>query len=325
MPGGSATFTNTSTVGDNAPLNYQWNFGDGSPVDNNTNPSHVFPAINTYTVQLTTTSSFGCVNTISKPFNDFYDKPVAAFAVSPDTLCQGANNSFTDQSFAPNSTVTAWNWAFGDGSTSNTQNPTKKYTNAGNYNVSLTVTNTQGCVSTPFGKTVVVYVQPVIDAGPSFVVPQGTVIQFNAKANDSTSVTFLWSPATGLSSATSLRPTLTAMQDQTYTLTATGQGSCRASDFMTVKILKPILIPNAFSPNGDGINDTWVIQNLSDYPGATVDIFNRYGQPLFHSNGYGTPWDGTYKGSPLPVAAYYYVIELKNGYKPLTGSVTILR
>jgi len=68
-----------------------------------------------------------------------------------------------------------------------------------------------------------------------------------------------------------------------------------------------------------------VIKNLEDYPGATVDLFNRYGQQIFHSNGYGSAWDGTVNGKPLPVATYYYVIELKNGYKPLTGSLTIVR
>ena len=325
MPGGNANFTNTTTVGDNAVLSYQWNFGDASPVDNNTNPSHVFPAINTYTVQLTATSSFGCVHSVSKPFGDFYDKPVALFIVAPDTLCQGADNIFTDQSTAPNSSVTKWSWNFDDGGTSTSQSPVKKYANAGIYDVALTVTNTQGCVSAPFIKTVVVYVQPVIDAGPSFVVPQGTLIKFNPKANDSTSVSFTWSPSFGLSSATALRPTLTAMQDQTYTLTAIGQGSCQATDFLTVKILKPVVVPNAFSPNGDGVNDTWVIQNLGDYPGVTVDLFNRYGQQIFHSNGYGTAWDGMVNGKPLPVATYYYVIELKNGFKPLTGSLTIVR
>ncbi|HRF26479.1 MAG TPA: gliding motility-associated C-terminal domain-containing protein, partial [Ferruginibacter sp.] len=67
------------------------------------------------------------------------------------------------------------------------------------------------------------------------------------------------------------------------------------------------------------------IDNLTDYTGAVVEVFNRYGQLVFTSTGYGTPWDGTTKGKPLPVATYYYVIQLKNGFKPLSGSVTIIR
>ena len=93
----------------------------------------------------------------------------------------------------------------------------------------------------------------------------------------------------------------------------------------SVKILKPVKPPNVFSPNGDGINDKWMISNLSDYPGAFVEIFNRYGQRIFYSAGYNDPWDGTLSGKPLPVATYYYVITLKNSFEPLTGSVTIIR
>ena len=113
--------------------------------------------------------------------------------------------------------------------------------------------------------------------------------------------------------------------DQTYTLVASVGGKCTATDFLLVKVLKPVKVPNAFSPNGDAVNDTWNINNLADYAGATVEIFNRYGQQVYHSIGYSTPWDGTIKGKPLPVATYYYIINLKNGFAPLTGSITLIR
>jgi gliding motility-associated-like protein len=86
-----------------------------------------------------------------------------------------------------------------------------------------------------------------------------------------------------------------------------------------------ILVPNAFSPNGDGVNDTWIITNLSAYPGASVDVFNRYGQPVFHSENYNKPWDGTFNGSPLPMGTYYYIIDPKNNKKKIAGSVTIFK
>jgi gliding motility-associated-like protein len=92
-----------------------------------------------------------------------------------------------------------------------------------------------------------------------------------------------------------------------------------------VKLLKEVKVPNAFSPNNDGINDKWEIQYLESYPGCTIDVFNRYGQTVFHSTGYNKPWDGTYNGTPLPVATYYWVINPKNGRQAITGSVTIIR
>jgi gliding motility-associated-like protein len=150
-------------------------------------------------------------------------------------------------------------------------------------------------------------------------------VQLKPTVNDSAVVSFTWSPPINLSNPNTLRPLVNAVSDQTYTLTANGPGGCTATDQVTVKILKLVKPPNAFSPNGDGINDKWMIPNLSDYPGAYVEIFNRYGQKIFYSSGYNDPWDGKLKGTPLPVATYYYVITLKNGFEPIKGSVTIIR
>jgi gliding motility-associated-like protein len=186
------------------------------------------------------------------------------------------------------------------------------------------VTNEVGCKSDPFPQTVKVHLQPIIDAGKSFTVPQGTTIEFTAIAN-SQDFTFNWDPATGLSDPASLKPTLIANEDQLYTLTATSDFGCTADDFITVKVLKPVKVPNVFTPNGDGIHDKWLIPNLADYPASTIEVFNRYGQQVFYTAGYNKAWDGTYKGKDLPVGTYYYIIRLSNGYQPISGSVTIVR
>jgi gliding motility-associated-like protein len=94
------------------------------------------------------------------------------------------------------------------------------------------------------------------------------------------------------------------------------------------KAKKSIIIPNVFSANGDNINDRWIVKGLVEYENCRVEIYNRYGQMIFQSIGYKQPWDGTYKGSPMPVATYYYIINLQpgtKGDKPLSGSVTLLR
>ncbi len=95
---------------------------------------------------------------------------------------------------------------------------------------------------------------------------------------------------------------------------------------LTINPVPPhIVVPNTFTPNGDGINDTWNVKYLDLYPGCTVQIFSRWGQMVFTSVGYGVPWDGTYHGAKLADGTYYYIIDLKNGSSPASGYVAIIR
>ena len=136
---------------------------------------------------------------------------------------------------------------------------------------------------------------------------------------------FNWTPANYLDSTSIPYPITTPLDDITYKLELTGKGNCMVSDTIFVKVLRTPFIPNAFSPNGDGINDRWEIKYLNSYPGSEVSVFDRDGQPVFYSVGYSLPWDGTYKGKPLPIGTYYYIVNPKNGRKLMSGSVTILR
>jgi gliding motility-associated-like protein len=87
-----------------------------------------------------------------------------------------------------------------------------------------------------------------------------------------------------------------------------------------------LIIPTAFTPNGDGYNDTWEIGNIEIYPEARVEIYNRWGELLFVSgNGYEVKWDGTHKGRDLPIDSYHYIITLKKGREPVVGIVTIIK
>ena len=88
---------------------------------------------------------------------------------------------------------------------------------------------------------------------------------------------------------------------------------------------RAVLVANAFTPNGDGVNDTWDIQNITQYPHCTVEVFNRYGQKLFYSTGYPIAWTGMQNGANLPQGTYYYIIKLDSTIKPLTGYLAIIR
>lgn len=325
MPDGNAAFANLTTVKDKTSLAYQWNFGDGGAGSAAKDPTWQYKAFGPFDVKLVATSAYGCKDSAAKTLSAFFGQPTASFKVTPDTLCQGTDNVFSDQSTDATGSINKWQWSFGDGTVSTEQNPVKKYTAPGEYSVQLQVANQSGCGSSAYSSTVIVYLQPVIDAGPSFVVPQGTVISFKPVANDSVNLQFAWDPAADFPDPTLLSPVIPAMHDAAYTLTAIGKHGCMARDGMTVKVLKPVAPPTAFSPNGDNINDTWIITNLADYAESTVEVFNRHGERIYRSTGYNVPWDGRFKGNVLPMATYYYVIRLRAGMAPITGYVTIIR
>jgi gliding motility-associated-like protein len=136
---------------------------------------------------------------------------------------------------------------------------------------------------------------------------------------------YQWSPALGLDNPTSATPFAIPPQTTTYLLEVTTTNGCTAGCQVIVTVQKKIAVPNAFSPNGDGINDVWAIPALVDFYNCTVDVFDRSGQPVFHSTGYNQPWDGTYHGKPVPFGTYYYIINPKNGFQKLSGAVTIIK
>lgn len=324
---GVAAFTNQSVIADNTSLRFAWDMGDNSAVRTTRDVSHTYAAAGSYTVKLTAASTAGCTNEVTHVVSRFYTRPNAAFTVSPEQVCQGKDQQFTDASTAAGSTVSVWSWNFGDGTAADTRNPVKRYSLAGNYTVKLTVTNAVGCVSDPVSNPVTVYVQPQIDAGPSFTVLKGKTVTLAATAQNAASLDLQWSPAALLTGATTLTPSLVATETTVFTLTATGkQGGCVSTDETQVLVYTEVIVPNAFTPNDDGIHDTWEILYLDGYPGSTVQVFDRYGRQVFISQpGRNVSWRGTYNGKPLPAGVYYYIADLKNGSKKMTGSVTIIR
>jgi gliding motility-associated-like protein len=163
-----------------------------------------------------------------------------------------------------------------------------------------------------------------VNAGPDvFVLEDGYIILSPTVSGKNLS--YSWSPGLYLDNPNIDKPKFTPGVDQLYTLTVTGIGGCAADDDVFVKVLKSPVVPNAFSPNKDGINDVWNIQYLDSYPGCTVEVYDRYGRMIINSQGYQKPWDGKVNGKDLPVGTYYYIINPKNGRKPLSGSLTILR
>lgn len=117
-----------------------------------------------------------------------------------------------------------------------------------------------------------------------------------------------------------------------YLITATGASATNytityVQGILTINpVVQPITVPNTFTPNNDGVNDTWEIKYLaSSYPNCTVEVFNRYSERVYFSNGYAVAWNGKYNGTNLPFGTYYYVINTHSNIKPFSGYLTIIR
>lgn len=116
------------------------------------------------------------------------------------------------------------------------------------------------------------------------------------------------------------------VSDETAYYVTQYQGSCESARAVANIFIgtNGLTIPNAFTPNGDGINDFWDIKGMQNYPQALVQIFNRYGQKVFESRGYSQPFDGKMAGSQLPAGVYYYIINLEANCSLLSGSLTLI-
>lgn len=160
-------------------------------------------------------------------------------------------------------------------------------------------------------------------AGPDVTIGQGESTQLHATGGNG----WTWSPTNGLSGANIPDPIATPNGTTFYSVT-TMVGDCIFTDEVIVNVVRRIDPPNTFTPNGDGINDTWEIPGMVSYPGAQVVIHDRWGQIVYKSTGYRDPWDGTNNGARLADGTYYYNIQLnqlEGDAAPYQGFISIVR
>ncbi|MFI5161763.1 MAG: PKD-like domain-containing protein [Sphingobacteriales bacterium] len=196
---------------------------------------------------------------------------------------------------------------------------------SGSVVLTLTANGAGQCYIPTDKLTIKLIPPPTVSAGNTIFVLKNHTATLSPTVSDP-DVTYSWSPNIDISSTTIENPEITGNVDRTYTLTVTDSRGCQSSATVNVVVSPLIVVPNTFTPNGDGVNDQWNIQGLTAYQQATVDVFDRNGQKIFHSVGYGTAWDGTYKGQQVPYGVYYYIIDPKtDGLKVLSGSITVVR
>ena len=299
-----------------------WNWGSGTVKSGS--------GAGPYSVQYNATSSIrltmkngGCTVSVTKAVA-VQAAPVADFDALPPSGCVPLNVRFTNKS----KNADTYTWTFGDGNSSNSTNPPYIYTGTGSYTVTLLAS--KGACSNKITKTnfITVSSHPV----PAFYGTPDTAVEvhvanFNFFNQSQNAGSYLWDFGDGDSSSlTNPGHKYNAPGEYTVILYATNGACTDTVSHGLYKVIpdKVLIVPNAFSPNGDGINDRWDIDGLKGMTGCTVSVFNRWGQEVFKSQGYQYPWDGKMKGQPVPMATYYYVITVP-GKKPYSGWVVVLK
>ncbi|MES2568270.1 MAG: gliding motility-associated C-terminal domain-containing protein [Bacteroidota bacterium] len=163
-----------------------------------------------------------------------------------------------------------------------------------------------------------------VNAGSDTTINQGQSVSLNGSGTG----TPLWVPSNGLDNAGIFNPIASPAATIDYILTVTDINSCINSDTLTIKVLPSDfdgIITNVFSPNSDGINDNWYIENIRFYPNNEVTVYNIYGNIVFNQKAYNNDWQGTYNGAPLPDGTYFYVINFTDTNTLKKGSLDIFK
>ncbi len=318
--GTSVTFTSTN-LGSGTTPTYVWHL-NGAVVGTNTNTYTNAALANGDQVYVVMTSSLACATVATATSNTVTMNvkaiPNPQIVGGDKSICSGSSVSYT-------ATVGSGNlqWNKDGAAISGSTSSSIVINNSGTY----TLTENNGaCATTSAPVVVAILSTPVANAGPDQYVKEGTAISLNGSGG----VNYLWTPATGLSSATVANPTLTANNIITYTLTAyDATNACSSQDAVTIFVEKQIVIPNAITPNGDGNNDEWIIENLESFPNCTIEVYNRWGTLVWKTVGTTLHWTGTnYRnGEVLPDGTYFYIIDLKGKVynDPYTGYIQVVK
>jgi len=258
--------------------------------------------------------------------------PTLAIDVQPGgPVCLGAPLTFSIASVTNAGQAPTYQWLVNGNAVAGATSPVFTSTTlreGQTVTLRLRTTNACGQPVTAVSNGVIVRISPPVDvdAGPDKEILAGSAVVLEGRADGTYPVA--WTPTTGLTfpGGDQLRPLASPTVTTTYTLSA-GTGGCADADQVTVTVRPPIRIPNAFTPNGDGRDDTWQIEFIEQFPNNTVTVFNRWGNQIFSANNYSraNEWRGDINGQPAPVGTYYYVVVTKGPLgKSYSGSITIL-
>ncbi|SHK88027.1 gliding motility-associated C-terminal domain-containing protein [Chitinophaga jiangningensis] len=305
---------------------YYWNFGDGTDTltTNKNLFQHVFPDTGVYKIKMVVNPGLACTDSTTGEVSNY---PGLKADFKNTGFCKGDPIQFEDLSTYQYGTITNRKWELNGDSTIQDQSTrylTYTFPSASVYSLTLTLnTNTQ-CEKSVTKDVRIYAVNPF--AGNDTILVRGLPFTMQGSGGD----TYQWTPGFGLSNPNIANPVLQSVTDTTYILKVSSLQGCVGYDTMSVKFYAgpEIYIPNAFSPNGDGVNDRFRFIPVGMVSYKYFRIFNRWGQELYASTDFRIGWDGTFLGKPAPVDTYIWILsgtDLSGQEIQRKGTVTLIR
>ena len=304
---------NSSIINGNI-IKWQWNL-DGTAFSNLSNPdfTQLFPGA--HSIGLMLTNNIECNTNFSS--SNFIINPLPQITFNANDGCINVPIVFSAQQTGAITPINQWLWNFGDGDSSNQQNTQHIFTTEGNQDVQLIAKDVNGCLG-EFSGTVLADAAHA-NAGKDTVVLINT--DFQLKGSGGTQ--YEWSPSTGLNNPLISNPVGNLSSDMTYLLMVQTPEGCTDTASVKVAVVKntAVFVPNAFTPNNDGLNDIIKPYLVGIKSLEYFTIYNRWGQKIFSTNQMDTGWDGYFNGKIIDNSEYAWFLKAVD----ITGKVYHLK
>ena len=286
-------------------------------------------SLSAHQMKLAVKSVYGCrSDTIAKSFLVW---PTPVVDIQASNGCVNEPIDFSGQQLDNTSTIAKWNWKYADGAASSQQNSNHAFATGGNKSIHLTATSDKGCTSRDTSYQI--HVDEIrVDAGRDTSVQQNIPFRLSGSWTGDVigTPTLTWSPPIGLSTINDLNAHATLQSDQIYFLKAVTDAGCFFQDNVRINVFKTpgILVPSAFTPNHDGLNDVLRPRyngiNRLDY----FAIYNRWGELVFKTSDREKGWDGNFNGRSQDTQTFVWIVSAEgfDGKKyQLRGTTTLIK
>jgi gliding motility-associated-like protein len=306
-------------------VQWSWDFGDGSSSDLQ-DPLHAFSQPSTvYNVKLVIKSSSVC-GSIKR------GKYIAAGGTSSDanfeyvSKCDSGYVRFINTSNTYSADGVSYNWDFGDGSASSEKDPIHTYPNSGTFLVKLKMQTGLSCLDDSISKSLNLQQLDIHTSPATAEIEAGQTVQLNATGRGTH---FQLTPVKWLSDATVADPVASPLDNVTYKVVVTTDAGCRDEDSVSIKLRAPndIFVPSAFTPNGDGKNDTFEPYMGRSFTLLDFSIYDRWGEKIFTTKKYNV-WDGKINGHSQNSGIYIWMLKANDEHGNVInkkGTVALIR